>query len=626
MKFFKTKILYILLILLLIIQAGLIFVLNRTVPAGEIKVAPIEVDYPKVNSEDISRATELPTHYSFNMAQDFFEEAYGAKPENSIEEGEMIYGGIIPHHLLVKNYIAAYFESLKNNKYKKVILIGPNHFGSGSSDIIVSTGKWQTPYGILEPDIKLISKLRDDGLVSIEEEPFVAEHSISGLVSFIKKSLGDVKFTPIILKSEASEEDVVRVSRAIADSVDMDETLVLASVDFSHYQPFLVAEFHDGISNALVNDFDFERVKSSEVDSPVSLFTLLKYLDLVNAKKSELVYHTNSGILTGQMDEPTTTHNFFVFKKGESVISDTASFLFFGDFMVDRYVADIVSRKGLDYLLDDLAGGEKRFFSGIDVISANLEGAVTNDGAHYDPVKTHDFAFSPDVIGVLRKYSFNFFNLANNHFYDQGQIGLDETRKNLDILGFSYSGNHLREINEDSYKIIQVGGKKIAMVGLNTSAGMYDEVEMNNLLSELEIKCDLTIINIHWGTEYLENQNKRQADTAHKLIDAGADLVIGHHPHVVEGIEIYKNVPIFYSLGNFIFDQYFSPQTQEGLAVGIIFSKKRNEIYLFPINSEQSKVSLLKDKAKNDFLERLTALSEVDENTKEAIKAGYLQF
>ncbi|MCD4761464.1 CapA family protein [bacterium] len=206
-------------------------------------------------------------------------------------------------------------------------------------------------------------------------------------------------------------------------------------------------------------------------------------------------------------------------------------------------------------------------------MSANLEGAVTNSGEHYAPDKLYDFAFHPDLISGLKKYNFNFFNLANNHFDDQGKAGMEETRENLDRLGFNYSGDRNGIVSDHSKKIVELKNKKIGLIGFSALGNALDLEKAVRIVSELASTTDLVIVNIHWGEEYQLRSNKKQQELAHRLINADADVIIGHHPHVVQEIEVYKNKLIFYSLGNFIFDQYFSKETQEGLAIEIIFNK-----------------------------------------------------
>ena len=141
-------------------------------------------------------------------------------------------------------------------------------------------------------------------------------------------------------------------------------------------------------------------------------------------------------------------------------------------------------------------------------------------------------------------------------------------------------------------------------------------------------------MSVHWGQEYQIKSSVFQQKLARKIIDSGADLIIGHHPHVVQEIEIYNNKLIFYSLGNFVFDQYFSEQTQQGLAVALeIYPVRNNDsnrvnpnknIYkLFPIQSKLSQPFLMEQNQAEKFLEKLSKRSSKD--LTEEIKKGVIE-
>lgn len=336
----------------------------------------------------------------------------------------------------------------------------------------------------------------------------------------------------------------------------------------------------------------------------------------------------------------------------DGVEKDYVYMLFSGDMMLDRHVGEKIksassSAAGLDNIFGNLASStDGGFFSGYDLVACNLEGAVTDNGAHYAPANAYDFAFAPELIGGLKKYNFNFFNLANNHFSDQGERGIMETRKNLDALDFDYVGCKDKQTGVCSSKIIEVAGKKIGMAGFSMVYGQFNLQEAEKIVSDLASSTDLVIVNIHWGVEYQHQFNKTQEKIGHALLDAGADIIIGHHPHVAQGMEIYHGKPIFYSLGNFVFDQYFSPDTQEGLAVSIDvdFSKDNDSlqsgstaliaigdygagaseiaISLFPIKSKASQVELMTGDDKEEFLRKFAGWSKVDEKYKEQINSG----
>lgn len=296
-------------------------------------------------------------------------------------------------------------------------------------------------------------------------------------------------------------------------------------------------------------------------------------------------------------------------KEGEiaAIENKKINMLFFGDLMLDRHVKEKMGDKGIGYVFEKL---DKNIFNSKDLVSANLEGAVTDKGEHYNPSFAYDFAFAPMLIDSLKKYSFNFFNLANNHLSDQGERGIIETRRNLDNLKINYSGCQDKETGECSSTVISISGKKIGLAGFSMVYGKFNMAEATSTIQNLRKNNDLVIVNIHWGVEYQHSFNLSQQKVAYNLIDAGADMIIGHHPHVVEGMEIYKKKAIFYSLGNFVFDQYFSPDTQEGLAVGANWESDEINFSLYPLKSKMSQVELMAGEEKSNFLKKFISWSK----------------
>ena len=309
----------------------------------------------------------------------------------------------------------------------------------------------------------------------------------------------------------------------------------------------------------------------------------------------------------------------------ELIGSRDLKFLFFGDLMLDRHVGEKLEGKHVGFLLDTLAGENKQFFSGFDIVGANLEGAVTDEGAHYAPSNAYDFAFSPARISELKEYGFNYFTLANNHFSDQGSKGVEETRKNLQALDFFYSGSTDAQADEYSSQVVELSGQPISLVGLSMVYANFDLDKAKEIVASAASTTDLVIINIHWGTEYEHQFNRYQKSIGHALIDSGADLIIGHHPHVVQGMEIYQGKPIFYSLGNFIFDQYFSSDTQEGLALGIEVNSVTTTISFWPLRSERSIPRLMDEAEQELFFKNFLAWSDLAEHEERSVSKGRLE-
>lgn len=310
--------------------------------------------------------------------------------------------------------------------------------------------------------------------------------------------------------------------------------------------------------------------------------------------------------------------------KLEEDVIEPLKFLFFGDVMLDRNVAEILKKRSLTALLSGLRTEDLDFFQNKDLVSANLEGAVTNDGKHYSPVNKYDFAFEIGIVEELKNYNFNYFALANNHFFDQGQLGVDETRENLTNSNFYFSGAPDAKIDEYSRQDVEIRDKDVAMISLSMVYNHFDRERAKELIIKSKKETDLVIVNIHWGNEYEHNFNFYQQEVGRILVEAGADIIIGHHPHVVQGIEIYQGQPIFYSLGNFIFDQYFSAATQEGLALEIVVDDDKISVLFLPFNSVRSAPSFLNKEEKKKFLDKYITWSKIEAQVEEEIRNGYL--
>lgn len=303
-------------------------------------------------------------------------------------------------------------------------------------------------------------------------------------------------------------------------------------------------------------------------------------------------------------------------------ISKQVNILFFGDMMLDRYVRQIIKRRGVDYLFANLK--TENIFENRDFVGANLEGAVTESGAHLAPAYANDFAFAPADVLSLKQYNFNVFNLANNHIADQGEAGEKSTREFLEENQFNYFGCRDRQVAECTSHVTTKGSTSVAWLGFSQVYGRLDESKVRGEIRAAKKQADFVVVNIHWGNEYQEQFNSKQQILAHAMVEAGADVIIGHHPHVVQGIEEYRNRPIYYSLGNFIFDQYFSSKTQQGLGVALIVSENRIEAQLLPLNLSKSRPKLMTNKDKQLKLQNIAELSVGNDAFKNQIKSGLI--
>ncbi len=546
----------------------------------------------KTDSSDFLQIVEKTDklHYASYLDSQFYGDLENAKkmdvPNNKT------YGGIVSHHFFAFNEIASFFQTLRSQKPKSIAIIGPNHFNLGKADILVSKYSYETPWGDLQPDNENIQKLLDAKVVYQDEVPFEKEHSIATLVGFIKYYLPETEIIPIILKHDVKRENLEKLSEKLDETLP-DGSVVLASVDFSHHLNKGASELHDQMSISAIQNFDEERIYSSEIDSPASIYALQKYLNLKQARK---IYYKNTSsakISKNDYTEDNTSYLFAFFTKEEMIKNDAVTLLNFGDMMLGRYIGDLF-KKGNDPF-EKIKGAEGNFLKGVDIISANLEGPITEQESCKE--KAYSFKFSPKIVTLIKENSFNLLNLANNHAFDCWENGLNDTKNKLIASKINYFG----EPNlEKGYFTKEIGDKKVSFIGIDLTSRSNNMEEYYALANRLKNSSDFLVVNLHWGVEYDLKPSEEQKDVAHKLIDNGADLIIGHHPHVIQPVEIYKNKAIFYSLGNFVFDQV-GQGVNDGLGIGAVLNEGIAKYFLFPYNIKKYQPVLLSSKQAEIF-------------------------
>ena len=243
--------------------------------------------------------------------------------------------------------------------------------------------------------------------------------------------------------------------------------------------------------------------------------------------------------------------------------------------MPSRYVAAKMRAKGFAYPFASTTD----MLSGADLAFANLESPITPGERVVNGAMS--FRTDPEFVPFLAASGIDIVSLANNHSPNFGAQGLRDTFRFLNDAHVLHTG---AGTTSTAYAPIvkNVGGVRVAFVAMNDTdvippeycasdlrvgTACVDQLRIRETVSAARKISDIVIFSMHAGTEYIHAPNERQVRYAHAAIDAGADLVIGHHPHVVQSAEIYKDRRIYYSLGNFIFDQNWSRDTRLGLVV-----------------------------------------------------------
>jgi poly-gamma-glutamate capsule biosynthesis protein CapA/YwtB (metallophosphatase superfamily) len=252
--------------------------------------------------------------------------------------------------------------------------------------------------------------------------------------------------------------------------------------------------------------------------------------------------------------------------------------LFGGDVMLSRFVAKLArARQDPASPLRDLAP----FLRAADIAFVNLEAPFSDRGGTVEEGMV--FRTAPEMIAALELAGIDIVSTANNHARDCGRHGVEFTLEWLARHGIAVAGSGITPEAAHAGAILERNGLRFGFLAytFDQSNGNYkdtddrvalmDVARMQADVASLQRRADVTIVSMHAGIEYAPRQNRQQTEFAHAAIDAGARLVIGHHPHVVQPWERYRDGVIFYSLGNLVFDQFQRIETQRGILAEAIF-------------------------------------------------------
>lgn len=242
--------------------------------------------------------------------------------------------------------------------------------------------------------------------------------------------------------------------------------------------------------------------------------------------------------------------------------------MFVGDMMFDRYIRQVSERRGGAYPFQKV----ESILRDNDLVIGNLEGPITDQSSVsvasiIGEKNNYIFTFDSKIPNLLSRENIRLVNIGNNHILNFGISGVESTRKYLTDSAVEYFGDP--ENAESRIKIENIKGLRIAFVNYNQFVSDAKQKTLDDIMKAKNSKVDFIMLYTHWGTEFVPDPSGKIKELAHEFIDNGVDVIIGSHPHVVQTIEEYKGRKIYYSLGNFIFDQYFRPETKKGLAVQI---------------------------------------------------------
>jgi len=293
---------------------------------------------------------------------------------------------------------------------------------------------------------------------------------------------------------------------------------------------------------------------------------------------------------------------------------------FVGDVIMSGNVEKMLIEKGYDYPYTEVT----KWFTEDDITIANLETPVTTRGT---PPENKEFIYKspPAALPALKKAGIDVVNLANNHSMDQGVEGLLDTFTHLDENEIAYVGAGKDMERAYAPVIIEKNGIRVAFLGFSRVipevswyagknkpgvAATYDPALAVKAIQEARSQADLVIVIPHWGEERKDDPLANQMELARAYIDAGADLVVGGHPHVLQGFETYKDKWIAYSLGNFVFTRSTEPRTWESMILQASCTKSGDcALKAIPVHAELARAVPMNETDGSILLKRLESIS-----------------
>ena len=268
---------------------------------------------------------------------------------------------------------------------------------------------------------------------------------------------------------------------------------------------------------------------------------------------------------------------------GQPDNDEPVTMLFAGDIMLSRLIGDIMERKN-DWHYPFLETAD--FLRNADIAFGNLEGPISARGTNVGSI--YSFRADPRAVEGLLYAGFDVLSIANNHFWDYGADAAEDTLTLLKNAGIGVIGGGMDYVEAHKPLVSEVKGTRIAFLGYtglvapslgsktaSPAISFLDIDEAIYDIKEAQRIADLIVVSLHWGSEYETRHDSDQESTAKSLIDAGAHLIIGHHSHAVQEVEAYEGGYVAYGLGNFVFDQNFSPETGNGLLLKVTVEDKK---------------------------------------------------
>ena len=292
---------------------------------------------------------------------------------------------------------------------------------------------------------------------------------------------------------------------------------------------------------------------------------------------------------------------------------------FSGDTMFDWQLRPVIQSKGADYPFQHV----KPEIEKADYSFVNLESAFTTREKKY-PGQLFWIKSDPSTLQAIKNTGYDIVNIGNNHTLDYYQDGLLDTISHVEKIGLPYIGAGKNASDAYTARDVTIKGKKFkfisfvrfmpdsAWVATNDKPGIANGYDLNlvtKTIKEQKKDADYMIVYMHWGVEKTNRPADYQKEYVQKMVEAGANAIVGSHPHWLQGFEYYNKVPVAYSLGNFLFPDYVTGHSAETGVLTLKFKGKDVQMSFNPYMIRNNQITPLQDTEKQNMLQYLQSIS-----------------
>jgi AmmeMemoRadiSam system protein B len=464
-------------------------------------------------------------------------------------------GITVPHHLLADRLVALGFRSASAFRYRRIVILSPDHFRKAERPFATTTRGFETARGPVATDTEAARALLSSSDLIEESCLFDKDHGVRAMLPFIRHYFPEAKVVPVAMSIKSTRKDWDRLAAALETIVDQD-TLIVESTDFSHYLPQHVARGYDQQTLNVLAAGSLDQIAAlrqpAHADSVGALYVQVKLQQRLFGAAPLVLANANSQAWSDKETTETTSYVVALFGRFgagfNSPAGEATSITYLaGDTNFGRYMKTALLEEGarerVVAAVHDLTRGRP--------LVVNLEGVILPNVP--EAIDDMTLAMPEDLaIPMLKALGVAGAGLANNHALDLGPSGLAETRRALLAAGIpSFAQGEMLALPSLDL---------VGLTDIDTNGSRQTDLITPELLDRL-VQADATrptVAFVHWGREYIAEPSAREAALADGMRLRAVPLVVGAHPHVTDGALTALSggdTLVLHSLGNFLFDQ-----------------------------------------------------------------------